>query len=68
MDRDVVFDVVSDLDENCITFSGVESRPRKPAIDGDNGLCRAQPTGVPHHHLHRLPTKTSEFNVVRWRD
>lgn len=63
MDRDIVIDMVDDFDEHCIIFPGINGGPRKLAIDGDNGLCWAQPTGVLHHHLHKLPTKNSQPKV-----
>lgn len=39
MDGNIVFDVVDDPDKHGIIFPGIESRPRRLSIHGDNGLA-----------------------------
>lgn len=51
MNRNVVFDMVDDFDEQIVTFSGVYRRPGISAIHGNNGFGRAKPGDILPHHL-----------------
>lgn len=56
VDGNVVLHMINDLDQHVVAFSRVEGRARELAVHRDYRLGRAQPSHVPHHHLHPRPT------------
>lgn len=57
MNRDIVLNMVDNLDKNSIIFPSIESGTWKPSIDCDNRFGGTQPGGVSHNHLHILTNK-----------
>lgn len=47
----IVFDMINDIDEDCVTFSGKKSRAWKASVNYHNSLARTQPVRIPHRHL-----------------
>lgn len=62
MYADIALDMVNDFNNDTVTFSGHDSRPRELPIDSHHALCVAQPCGS-DEEINVLKDK-SNYNIV----